>query len=793
MTIVLFRLRTELRAHWGTWLAVAIVVALGAGAVMAGIAGARRADSVAARLSQATHRADAVVESGYFYGKSKVDAHGMARLPQVSAVGRTDFLVIDGRTRSGAIVWPDESPDQLSVYEPVGPVEAQRLDRPVVISGRRPDPTHPDEVMLDPASARIMGYGVGDHFDLRFATKRFVQYIDLHHKDFRFDRSPGSYRSGPLVRLHVVGVGTSLESTGIWLSPAFYPAHDRGMLQTWVRADAFALHAGEADISGFNTGVERLAGNANFGFFDNRDSTIAAQDAVDLETRMVWAVAIVGALAMLVLTVTLLARQAAGGSRDWDVLRAVGMRRRQLVWLGATQGAVVGFVAAALAVAVAIGLSPVFPVGRAHTLEPSPGVAVDAEVIMVGALAIVLVCTIASGLVTWRIAARLRSIPRSQGADGVDRRLRRLPLTAAAGLSGVLDRGAARASTATTLVGATVAVAAVCAAIVVTASFGHLLANPPLYGQNWDLEVGEGGSTQPSEVPFLDSKPAVGAFAQGATAATLHIDGEQTGVQAMTRGSVTPTVSSGRAPRSAREILLAYQTMASLHAHIGSWVVVRRHRRSARMRVVGEGLLPPSSANGLGDGAAVTIGGLKLLVPKSFASLFRVRLAPGVSMATGLADLNQGGMVVFRSVPPEAVSDTARRSSLAYAIAAIAVVVAVVALAHSLVASVRDRRRDLAVLKTVGFVRSQLLMTVMWQAILVATVAVAIGIPLGVTIGSWLWTQIAGDMGVLRVTVQPTSLLLAVIPAALVIASVTAIVPGRSAAHTRAAQALRAE
>ncbi len=760
---------------------------------MAGVAGARRADSVAARLSQATHRADAVIESGYYYGKSRVAAKEVARLPQVSAAGRTDFLVIDGRTRSGDIVWPAESPDQLNVYEPVGSAEERRLDRPVVLSGRRPNPSNPDEVMLDPASARILGYGVGDSFDLRFAKKQFMERIDRAKKDFGFDQPPGSYDSGPLVMLHVVGVATSLESPGIWLSPAFYRAHDRGRLQAWVRADTFALRDAEADVPAFNTGVERIAGDANFDFIANSDSTTAAQHAVDLETRMVWAVAIVGALAMLALTVTLLARQAAGGSRDWDVLRAVGMRRRQLVWLGAAQGAVVGLVAATLAVAVAIGLSPLFPVGRAHTLEPSPGVAVDAAVVTIGALAIVLVCTLASGLVTWRMAVRLRSVPRSPVADGLDRRLRRLPLTAAAGLSGAFDRGAARASIGTTMVGATVAVAAVCIAIVVTASFGHLLANPPLYGQNWDLEIGEGGSTQPSEVAFLDSDPAVSAFAEGATATTLHIDGEQTGVQAMTRGSVTPTVESGRAPRSAGEILLARQTMASLHAHIGSWVVARRHRRSARMRVVGEGLLPPSSTNGLGDGAAVTIAGLKRLVHNSFASLFRVRLAPGVSTAAGLANLNGGGMVVFHSVPPEEVSDTSRRGSLAYAIAAIAVAVAVVALAHSLVASVRDRRRDLAVLKTVGFVRSQLLMTVMWQAILVATIAVAIGIPLGVTIGSWLWTRIAGEMGVLQVTVQPMPLLMAVIPAALVIAGVTAIMPGRSAAHTRAAQALRAE
>ncbi len=788
MRIVVFRLRTELRAHWSAWLVVAIVVGVGAGAVTAGAAGARRASSVAARLSQATHRADAVVESGYFYGRSQINPHAMARLSQVSAVGRTDFLVIDGRTRSGAIVWPAESPDQLNVYEPVVSTEQQRLDRPVVISGRRPDPSHPDEVMLDPDSARIMGYGVGDSFDLRFATQQFMR----HNDDFGFSKDPRRYPSGPLVRLHVVGVGTSLESPGIWLSPAFYPAHDRGQLQAWVRADEFALRGGEAEVPAFNTGVEKLAGDVNFDFIDNMDSTVTAQDGVDLETRMLWAVVIVGGLAMLALTVTLLARQVAAGARDWDVLRAVGMRRRQLVWVGAAQGAVVGLVAALLAGAIAIGFSPLFPVGRAHTLEPAPGVSVDARIIAIGVVAIMLVCVLASASITWRMAVRRGSVRgRAAGRGAV--RLRRLPLTAAAGLSGAFDRGAARASMGTTMVGATVAVSAVCAAIVVTISFSHLLSHPALYGQNWDFEIGEGGSPQPHEVKFLESNPAVSAFALGATAATVHINGEATGVQAMTRGSVTPTVKSGRAPQAEHEILLAPDTMASLHAHIGSWVVARRRHRSARLRVVGEGLLPPSSTNGLGDGAALTIAGLKLLAQNSFASLFRVRLAPGIDAATGLADLSRGQMVLFPSVPPPEVADTARRRSLSYAIAAIAVAVAVVALAHSLLTSVRDRRRELAVLKTVGFVRSQLLMTVVWQAIVVAAVALAIGIPVGVASGSWLWTRIAGEMGVLQVTEHPLPALLAVIPAVLLIATATAIVPGQRAARTRAAQALRTE
>ena len=559
-----------------------------------------------------------------------------------------------------------------------------------------------------------------------------------------------------------------------------------------MRADTFALRGGEAEVPAFSAGVEKLAGDANFDFIDNMDSTVTTQHAVDLETRMVWAVVIIGGLAMLALTVTLLARQAAAGARDWEVLRAVGMRRRQLVWVGAAQGAVVGLVAALLAGAIAIGLSPLFPVGRAHTLEPAPGVSVDAGIITIGVLAIMLVCVLASLSITWRMAVRRGSVCRRAAGRGAPR-LRRLPVTAAAGLSGVFDRGAARASIGTTMAGATAAVAAVCAAIVVTTSFTHLLSHPALYGQNWDFEIGEGGSTQPHEVKFLESNPAVSAFTQGATATTVHIDGEPTGLQAMTAGPVTPTVKSGRAPRAADEILLAPQTLASVHAHVGSWVVARAHHRTARLRVVGEGLLPPSTTNGLGDGAAMTIAGLHVLAPDTFPSLFRVRTAPGISAASGLADLSRGPMVLFPSLPPPEVSETARRRSLSYAIAAIAVTVAVVALAHSLLTSVRDRRRELAVLKTVGFVRSQLLMTVVWQAIVVAAVALVIGIPAGVAGGSWLWTRIAGEMGVLRVTEHPLPALLAVIPAVLLIAIATAIVPGRSAARIRAAQTLRAE
>jgi ABC-type lipoprotein release transport system permease subunit len=60
---------------------------------------------------------------------------------------------------------------------------------------------------------------------------------------------------------------------------------------------------------------------------------------------------------------------------------------------------------------------------------------------------------------------------------------------------------------------------------------------------------------------------------------------------------------------------------------------------------------------------------------------------------------------------------------------------AVIALALTLVSSVRQRRRDLALLKTMGFVRRQLAAAVAWQASVAAVI--------GIVAGRWLWNLFA--------------------------------------------------
>ncbi len=237
---------------------------------------------------------------------------------------------------------------------------------------------------------------------------------------------------------------------------------------------------------------------------------------------------------------------------------------------------------------------------------------------------------------------------------------------------------------------------------------------------------------------------------------------------------------AGRAPAASDEIALGAQTMRAIHAHVGQTILVTVEQLAADlpsvrrdMRITGVAVLPAFgrgtfTPTGLGTGAVTTASLLSVLSVPAATTLcnntkatcynfFLLRYRPGTDAAAAAATLTSavtkagcppGSCTVTADQRPGDIKDYASVRDTPLVLAAVLIVFAVGTLAHVLLTGVRRRRRDLALLKTLGFARSQVLGVVAWEASALAVVALLIGLPLGILAGRWAWTYFANAAGV---------------------------------------------
>jgi hypothetical protein len=456
-----------------------------------------------------------------------------------------------------------------------------------------------------------------------------------------------------------------------------------------------------------------------------------------------------------------------------------------------------------------------FPVGLARQIEPDLGVAPDWTVVLVGSAAAVLVVLLLALPAAWR-SARSLSVEPALPSAGISGGLRRLGLrpSAVAGVGLALDNASTGSANRATVVGAAASVAALVGALVFAASLGHLLDTPALYGAGWDLTANFGGGGADFDLAKIAStvgrESGVRAVSVGAQG-QLTIGRRPSPVVALEGTAVGPTVAAGRLPVSDDEIALGAETARRAGVSVGDAVLVSAGGRTRRLRVVGRVVFPRFSAypgadkTGLGIGALLTVHGLRAIVPTTYANLLLVDVRAGASSAAVTKRINA---VINRLTPSDEEVDAipitvpARPDELRgyegvdatpLALAGFLVAIAGATTAHSLVSSVRRRRRELALLKTLGFERRQVRAAVAWQASAIAVVALAIGVPLGIAGGRWAWDALAGYVGALSRPRVPVPTVLLLVPAALALANAVAFVPGRRAARLQPAVVLRSE
>ncbi len=156
-------------------------------------------------------------------------------------------------------------------------------------------------------------------------------------------------------------------------------------------------------------------------------------------------------------------------------------------------------------------------------------------------------------------------------------------------------------------------------------------------------------------------------------------------------------------------------------------------------------------------------------------------------------DIATNGGSVFGVLRPAEILNYGSLGTTPFLLGAALAVGAAVALGITLVTSVRRRRHDLAILKTLGFTRGQLAVAVAVQASVAAVIGCAIGIPVGIALGRVLWDLFAGDISAVPDPTVPGGSVVVIGVLALALAILVAMIPGRLAARTTTSQLLRAE
>ena len=261
-------------------------------------------------------------------------------------------------------------------------------------------------------------------------------------------------------------------------------------------------------------------------------------------------------------------------------------------------------------------------------------------------------------------------------------------------------------------------------------------------------------------------------------------------------GAVLPPAVQGRQVRSAGDLALGPATLERLGRKVGDVVELANGDHRHRLRIVGTTLLQSRLSNDLtlGVGALLTLEDLRRLVPDAAPNGFLVAYAPGADPEAAFQSLRRDfGRTVLRPIDNEEVENLARVRGLPFLLAGLLALLGVGTIGHTLVSSIRHRRRDLAVLKTLGFVRGQVRATVAWQATGFAVLAVVAGIPVGVAAGRWAWILVNQGLHTLAGPVTPTLAVLVAAPVTVLVANLVAALPARAAAATRPAVVLRSE
>lgn len=790
-----YRFRADLRHRRGAWLGVAAVVGLSAGLVLALVAGARRSDTAIDRFVAESGAHDLMVINGIpgTFDFAEVDLDEVAALPGVADSQRADVLAASGRTEAGLLI---DTTTVNFLADPSGRIGGE-FSAFKYLEGRPADPDEPNEVVATFRTAESFDLEVGSTIETNFLDEEELGrlFTPVDQGGTTFDALADV---PPFELLRVVGIAVDPgglappagdDTTTLWMTPAATEAYAGSAVIEVLLVD---LEDGAAGESAFLERLQVLGGGQPVLTVSTAEDAGQAGRTVTPIVQALYLAAALVAVVTLLVAGQVLARQAAAEAADDPTLRALGWTRVDLVGLRVAKAMVMGVVAGFVAAGVGLAFSPLFPLGLAGIAEPDTGVDLDGLVLVGGAVAVAVAASLLAALTGWWEVGRGRPEWRARRPSRV------LSLLTAAGASppvvtgtGLAVQAGPRGSPPPVLTAGTtmaLGLVTVVAVLVFMASLGHLTETPRLFGWAWDVELGQEFSSRltRADVAVIRDDPDVVAVAIG-TATALDLDGQRVEAFAVddVLGRIEPSLLAGRRAEAVGEVVVSPEL-----GDIGTTVPARFGEEETELHIVGHAALPRADA-------LLTFETLQVLAPRTARQTALVDLREGADTAAFVERIRVSlaftGQDVQLPELPDDLVNFGRVDSAPAVVAGTMALVAAATLIHALITTVRRRRRDLALLRTLGFTRRQVLTTVAWQATVLVGCAGLVALPLGVVVGRWAWSIFAESLRVVGEPVVPAAALGCAVLAALVLAGVVAVATGRWSARGSTSSALRAE
>jgi hypothetical protein len=713
------------------------------------------------------------------------------RLPEVESTARGEFR--------GATIAPADEPAHRTLASTLAMFDqgiAGVAGRYRVLEGS--DAEAADEIVISEHLAD-QGFAVGDEVVLTFWGP---DQLGTFFEGATFD--------GPEAKVRVTGIARAL--IDVTASDEGFGANDEsliytgpGLAEATSDAGGFAgvlVDATDDDGPAATAAIQDAFGDRPLNITPalGEDETSPSRDAIHYGGQAVSTLGVVVGFVVALFLAQLAARQS---RREWDdgpVLRAIGVTRGTAISCALVRSLAISVPAIALALVTAVALSPLGPVGLGRKAEIDPGVHVDPLVLALGALALLVVVSLAVAAPVLR-GRVLRPTPPAAPRRAAARAISVPPVLSASRHLARRGRAGAVVEQSTALIGVAAAIAVAIAAVSLAASFDDLVDTPARFGATWDLSVAssavqDNGSLEVASDEVRDQIAEAAAI----SGTDMRVDGQAAWIQSFTPiegidGVVPVPISEGRAPSNDKEIALGEITLRQIDKSIGDTVTVASTSTGEYdLEVVGITMINDTFEASPGRGGVVTPDFIAAAAPEVTGDPLVINLAPGVDRDE-FADVLRATQVGVVQPPLQqaALRNVGRIRYLPFVTAGVVALLAIASLVHALVLSVGRNRRALGVLKSLGFRRIQVAETVAFQANAFGLVALVLAVPMGVFAGRQLWGLIAEGLGVPEVPVVPFIPVVAVVVLALIVVNLIAAYPAWRAARLPTAVALRSE